>query len=128
MVIIPNPSHNIAALDALAKDYDQILTDSLVGRAQQDSIWRELDRCFAPGQRVLEIDCRTGIDATHLAERGVAMWVCEGSPRMLEVAHRRINSAHLCAPVRLFCMTAQEIARLHDQGPFDGAFCNWGGL
>jgi SAM-dependent methyltransferase len=128
MAIISNPSNNIAALDALAKDYDQILPYSLVGRAQQNSVWRELDRCFASGQRVLEIDCRTGVDATHLAERGVAVWACEGSPRMLEVAGRRIGSAHLCAPVNLFCLTAREISRLQDQGPFGGAFCNWGGL
>ena len=121
-------SSNVAARDALAKVYDQILPHSLVGRAQQDSVWRELDRCYLPGQRVIEIDSSTGVDATHLAERGVTVWACEGSSRMLEVARGRINSSHLRAPVKLICLTAQEIARLQDQGPFDGAYCNWGGL
>jgi SAM-dependent methyltransferase len=86
MAIISNASNYIAARDALAKDYDAILPNPVVDRAQQDSVWRELDRCFLPSQRVLEIDCSTGIDAAHLAERGVAVWACEGSPRMLELA------------------------------------------
>jgi len=123
-----NPSNNVTARDALAKDYDQILPDSLLGRAQQESVWRELDRCFSPGDRVFEVDCSTGVDAAHLAERGVTVLACEGSPRMLEVARRRIESAQLRPRVSLFCLMAHEISHLHDQGPFDGAFWNWGGL
>ncbi|MGH9436978.1 MAG: class I SAM-dependent methyltransferase [Terriglobia bacterium] len=128
MACISNTSNYVAARDALAKDYDQILPNSMVGRAQQDSVWRELDGCFAVGQRVLEIDCSTGVDTTHLAERGVSVWACEGSSRMLEVARHRIDSSHLRAPVVLHRITAHEIARLLGDRPFDGAFCNWGAL
>jgi ubiquinone/menaquinone biosynthesis C-methylase UbiE len=128
MPMVSKPSENIAARDALAKDYDRILPESLLGRAQQESIWRELDRCYLPGQRVIEIDCATGVDTLHLAERGVSVWACEGSPRMLEMARRRIASASPPAPVTFLPLTASEIASLQDQGPFDGAFCNWGGL
>lgn len=128
MAIISNPSNHITARDVLAKDYDRILPNSLVGRAQQESIWRELDRCFASGQRVLEIDCSTGVDAAHLAERGVSVWACEGSSRMLEAARRRINSAQLRAPVILLRLTVQGVSRLQHEAPFDGVFCNWGGL
>lgn len=128
MAIVTNSSSNTAARDALADDYDQILPNSLVGRAQQNSVWQELDRCYSPGQRVLELDCSTGVDTAHLADRGVSVWACEGSSRMLEKARHRIDSARLRERVTLRCLTLHEICRIEDQGPFDGVFCNWGGL
>ena len=85
-----------APFDAVADEYDARFTNSLIGRAQRESVWREMDRLFRPGQRVLEINCGTGVDALHLAARGIQVVACDASPEMIAVARRRLDaSAHV---------------------------------
>jgi len=126
------PDSRIAAghapFDAVADRYDESFTHSLIGRAQRRQVWQELDRVFAPGQRILEINCGTGVDAVHLAARGVEVWACDSSSRMLEVARRRVESAWLAADVHLHPVATEQLQSLRPGGSFDGAFSNFGGL
>jgi ubiquinone/menaquinone biosynthesis C-methylase UbiE len=117
-----------APFDQVAETYDTVFTNSLIGRAQRDSVWRELDRCFHPGQRILEINCGTGVDAVHLANRGVKVLACDVAPRMIQVARERLGAAPGGARVDFRVLPTEQIAALAGQGPFDGAFSNFGGL
>ena len=88
-VQIPNSRQltpSAVAHNAIAETLDQVFTYSVTGRAQRDIVWRELDRCFHPGQRVLELDCGTGVDAAHLASRGVEVYACEESSKLRDLA------------------------------------------
>lgn len=118
----------VAPFDHIAETYDAIFTDSLIGRAQRDSVWRELDRCFRPGQRILELNCGTGVDAVHLAERGVKVLACDAAPRMIEVGRRRLGSLASGMGVEFRVLSTEQLARLECEGPFEGAFSNFGGL
>jgi SAM-dependent methyltransferase len=107
--------------DAMAVDYDDAFTDSLVGRTMRDAVWRRLDVVFAAGDRVLELNCGTGVDAAHLAQRGVEVLATDASPTMVEAARRRGVDAHVCR--------AEEIdSFVADRAPFDGALSDFGGL
>ena len=44
---------SMAVFDAIAERYDSIFTESVIGRAQRQAVWRELEPMLAPGQRVL---------------------------------------------------------------------------
>ncbi|HET7841684.1 MAG TPA: methyltransferase domain-containing protein, partial [Terriglobia bacterium] len=79
-----------AAFDALAESYDDAFTNTLIGRAQRACVWGEIDRHFKPAQTILEINCGTGVDALHLAERGVRVVACDASPGMIAAARRRL--------------------------------------
>lgn len=117
--------------DAVAEAYDDAFTNSRVGRAQRDAVWEELDRVFQPGQRVLEINCGTGVDAVHLASRGVEVLACDAAPRMIEVARRRLLRANLGAGAEFRTLATEEIGKLCEAAPsrlFDGAFSNFAGL
>jgi SAM-dependent methyltransferase len=118
----------VAPFDTIAEAYDRIFTDSVIGRAQRDSVWRELDRTFHSGQRLLELNCGTGVDAAYLAGRGVEILACDVSAGMIEVARRRLALAPLRATVRLERKATEDLASLEHEGPFDGAFSNFGGL
>lgn len=113
-----------APFDALAESYDRIFTDSLIGRAQRDATWRQLDRTFLPGQRVLELNCGTGVDALHLAERGVQVDAFDVSAAMISVAKRRLGSGRL--PVRFGTLATEDLGAI--DSVYDGAFSNFGGL
>jgi SAM-dependent methyltransferase len=122
------PTLTAEALDSIAESYDVTSANSVTIRTQRELIWRELDRSFLFGQRVIEHDCRTALDVVHLSARGVEMWACEESAGMLEIARRRVDSSTLHAPVHLHRLPTSEIAKLGDCGPFDGAFSNFGAL
>lgn len=117
-----------SAFDAVAETYDQTFAESCIGRAQREAVWHVLDRVFRPGQRILEINCGTGVDAVWLAGRGVSVLGCDVAPRMIEVARRRAQQARTAAPVEFRVLATEEITRIRDEAPFDGVLSNFAGL
>lgn len=114
-----------APFDALAESYDHIFTDSLIGRAQRSATWRHLDSAFLPGQRVIELNCGTGVDALHLAERGVRVDAFDVSAAMIGMANRRLAESRRL-PARFEVLATEELGAL--DSVYDGAFSNFGGL
>ncbi|MBI1940383.1 MAG: methyltransferase domain-containing protein [Acidobacteria bacterium] len=114
--------------DRLADGYDEIFTNSAVGRAQRSQVWEEADRLFRPGQRILEINCGTGVDAMHLASRGVEVVACDASPRMIATARARLAEAVHRAGVDFRVLATEEIALLKETESFDGLLSNFAGL
>jgi ubiquinone/menaquinone biosynthesis C-methylase UbiE len=114
--------------DAVADSYDQTFAESLVGRAQREVVWAALDRLFRPRQRILEINCGTGVDAVRLASRGVSVVACDVAPRMIEVARRRALAARPEASVEFRVLATEEIGRIRAEAPFDGVLSNFAGL
>jgi ubiquinone/menaquinone biosynthesis C-methylase UbiE len=117
-----------APFDVVAGTYDDKFSSSAIGRAQRRSIWREMDRTFKEGQRILEINCGTGIDALHLAGRGVAVMACDSAPGMIAVARQRLDATSNRSPVDFRCLPTEQIALLQREGPYDGILSNFSGL
>lgn len=112
--------------DTLAAGYDGAFTDTIVGRRMRAVVWQRCAARFAPGMRVLEINCGTGEDAIHLAHRGVRVLATDSSPAMLERARAKVTAAGLGSLVDVAAL------RIEDVGPhvgrFDGVLSNFGGL
>jgi ubiquinone/menaquinone biosynthesis C-methylase UbiE len=117
-----------SAFDELAGTYDATFTDSAVGTAQRRSVWTEIDRTFQPGQRILEINCGTGVDALHLAQQGVEVVACDSAPAMIAVAQQRLGQTKSRAPVDFRVLATEQIGELRNEGPFDGVLSNFAGL
>lgn len=115
-----------AVFDQIAERYDSVFTNSTIGRAQRNAVWRELRREFRYGQRVLEINCGTGEDALMLARSGVAVDACDVSQAMIDVAHRRACNEVAEAKVTFRVLAAEELGAIRES--YDGAFSNFGGL
>jgi|SRR5579863_9808579 len=112
----------------VATTYDQVFPCARIGQAQREVVWGELDRIFHSGQRVLELNCGTGIDALHLAQQGVRVVACDLAPQMIEIARHRANSSK-CGELIEFCVLPTErIAELCNDAPFDGVLSNFSGL
>src|SRR5208282_6229160 len=77
------------AFDRAAGSYDELFTRSTIGQAQRKQVWERLLRVFAPGERILELNCGTGEDARFLARQGRSIVACDASMEMIEVARRR---------------------------------------
>ncbi len=118
--------NTVTAFDQLARSYDAVFTDSVLGRLYRDAAWRWLDAAFTAGDQVLEIGCGTGEDAVHLARRGVRVVATDPAPEMIEVTRAKADAAGLGALVTALRMDAGRIREL--PAGFDGAFSSFGAL
>jgi SAM-dependent methyltransferase len=111
-----------------AETYPQAFTGTLVGKMWRDTVWRGLDAAFAPGLRVLELNCGTGIDAFHLAQRGVSVSACDISSRMIEMARKSAIATDGSDLIDFRVLPTEQLSDLKGEAIFDGAFSNFSGL
>lgn len=112
-----------AAFDAIAAEYDAVFSNSHIGRAQRQVVWKMMDRVFWPGQHILEINCGTGVDALHMANRGLRVHACDASAAMVDAARRRLRGI---GTVEVERRATEDLATLSQT--FDGLLSNFGGL
>jgi ubiquinone/menaquinone biosynthesis C-methylase UbiE len=117
-----------AAFDRIAHDYDRRFTDSLIGRAQRDAVWKVLARTFRKNDKILELNCGTGEDAIYLAGNGISVVALDASQQMIARANQRLQHESPQLPA-VFCELATErIGELGSEAHFDGVFSNFSGL
>jgi SAM-dependent methyltransferase len=116
--------------DILAPDYDDQFDASLLGSLMRRAVRRRLDARFAPGDRLLELNCGTGEDAVYLGTRGVRVFATDASQGMVDVACRKVERAGLVDFVQVGRRSIEDVAEgaLPDIRPFDGLLSNFGGL
>jgi ubiquinone/menaquinone biosynthesis C-methylase UbiE len=117
-----------AAFDRIAQDYDQIFTNTFVGRAQRNAVWKVLARTFRKNDKILELNCGTGEDAIFLAGNGISVFALDASPQMIARADQRRQNNSPQIPVVFRELSTERIGELHPETPFDGAFSNFSGL
>ncbi|MEM6337029.1 MAG: methyltransferase domain-containing protein [Bacteroidota bacterium] len=114
-----------APFTTAAAGYDTGFSDTRLGRWVREMAWRYVDAAFQPGDQVLEIAAGTGVDALHLAERGVQVTVTDQAEAMVDVARERFLRAG--EPFAGHTVDLDEPETL-PIGPFDGVLSNFGGL
>jgi ubiquinone/menaquinone biosynthesis C-methylase UbiE len=117
-----------AAFDRIAQNYDQIFTDSLIGRAQRDAVWAVLTRTFKKHDNILELNCGTGEDAIFLAGNDISVFASDASEQMIARAEQHLRSLSPKLPATFCELSIERIGELHPETPFDGAFSNFSGL
>ncbi|RZU43115.1 class I SAM-dependent methyltransferase [Edaphobacter modestus] len=123
----PGPAAAVA-FDRIAQDYDQRFTDSLIGRAQREAVWKVLTRTFRTNDNILELNCGTGEDAIFLAGNGISVFALDASRQMIARAQQRLQHTAPRLPV-VFCeLPTERIGELRPEMQFDGAFSNFSGL
>ena len=108
----------ISPFHQIAPRYAELWSETSKGRAQREQVWREIDRLFKAGDRVLDLGCGTGDDAVHLMSRGVSALGIDSAPGMVEIARTRGVAAKR--------MAIEVLGSLEDV--FDGAISNFGAL
>jgi SAM-dependent methyltransferase len=128
----PVPSASLeltqAYWNAAAETYKQAFTGTLVGKMWRQAVWQELDTTFQAGSYVLELNCGTGIDAIHLAQRGVSVLACDISSRMIELARQNAVEKGLEKHLEFRVLPTEQLGTLQAGTMFDGAFSNFSGL
>ena len=128
----PALSPAAAAFDTIAAAFDERFGAWRSVEAQRRAVRRQLLDAFPPGAHVLELGGGTGEDAAFLADHGRRVLLTDASPRMVEVARRKLAdrrapaSARVCAAEGMEALAAERTAA--GAPPFDGAFSNFAAL
>lgn len=111
-----------AAFDSVAADYDGPRGNNAAIQDMRDEMWRWLDATFAPGSRLIDLGCGTGLDAVHLAQAGHRVLATDWSPGMVARTRERALTAGLADRVRALDVGAHELHRLtgHELGTDSG--------
>lgn len=124
-----DPTHVAQAYwDTAAETYVRDFSGTRIGETRRHAVWRRLDKIFSPGQKLLELNCGTGIDAVHLAERGIQLVACDISSHMIELARQLAASTNTGKLIDFKVLSNEEIGSLKGENVFDGAFSNFCGL
>lgn len=116
------------AFDSVAADYDGPRGNNTLIQDMRTEMWRWLDATFAPGSRLIDLGCGTGLDAIHLAKQGHCVTATDWSPRMIERTADRAAREAVADNVQAIAVGAHELHRLDGRNLFDGAYSNLGPL
>jgi ubiquinone/menaquinone biosynthesis C-methylase UbiE len=116
------------AFDSVAADYDGPRGNNGAIQDMRNEMWRWLDATFAPGGRLIDLGCGTGLDAIRMAQRGHHVTATDWSPQMVQRTHVRAGRERLTDRVRSLAVGAHELHRVDGDGTFDGAYSNLGPL
>ena len=109
--------------ERVAAGYDNVASqyDSQLAQAQwiRQRLWQRMDLLFPQGSTVLDVTAGTGLDALHLAKRGVSVVACDISNGMLE--HLRAKDPNIKTHVI-------DFNKLELDGEFDGVIATFAGL
>jgi SAM-dependent methyltransferase len=114
------------AFDSVAADYDGPRGNNELIQRMRLTLWDTVLGEIAPGGRLLDLGCGTGLDAHEFARRGYDVVASDWSPQMVERTRARAEAAGLRDRLRAVHVGVQELDRI--EGTFDGIYSNFGPL
>ena len=114
--------------DQMAKEYDDIFTKSMIGRAQRGAVWNVLRKTFRSGDHILELNCGTGEDALFLTRNNISVTACDASEQMIQIASRRLRLELPGTAIQFRRLPTECLGELESDIKFDGTFSNFSGL
>lgn len=115
------------AFDSVAADYDGPRGNNALIQRMRETVWRTVTSEVAPGGRLLDLGCGTGLDAAYFAGRGYQVVATDWSPRMVERTRERAAAGGLSHRLRALTVGIHELDRL-EAGAFDAIYSNFGPL
>ena len=119
-------THVRDAFDRHAFEYDTWFSEKPLAREIRRRTWEVMDRFFDAGNRVLDLGCGTGEDATHLAGRGVHVRAVDVSSAMLSRLWEKARRLELDRFID--CSIADGRFLDFRKGELDGIYSNFGVL
>jgi SAM-dependent methyltransferase len=116
------------AFDSVAADYDGPRGNNASIRDMRSEMWHWLDATFAPGSRLIDIGCGTGLDAIRMAQLGHHVTATDWSLQMVQRTSDRAERELLTSRVQAIAVGGHELRRLDGAGTYNGAYSNLGPL
>lgn len=117
-----------AAFSKQAPAFDRIDEENALIVWMRERIHRQVMQYLAPGDRLLELNCGTGIDALFFASKNIRVHATDNAPGMLEQLRRKVEEAGLEDRVTLQRCSFNNLGQIGTAPAFDHVFSDFGGL
>lgn len=117
----------MADFDHIANQYDTDFTHSVIGKAQRQLVYHQLEKLQMDwgSSTILELNCGTGQDAIYFAQKGANVLATDISPEMVLVTQEKTKQG---SNVSAELLDINELASFHPGRKYDLIFSNFGGL
>lgn len=123
------PMNEMPAFDAIAAEYDESFSDSLIGWEQRQLSRHWLKKILTSEKKleILEINCGTGDDALWLGSLGHTVIATDQSTAMIEKAEKKLSLTDQ-RNVRFISCSFENLGNQFGRQQFDLIFSNFSGL
>ena len=115
------------SFDPVAAEYDNTFSNTAIGKAQRNIIWKHLEQPPLQNKKILELNCGTGEDAIFLA-RNKTVTATDASSGMLKIVEEKILKNNLTSNCKTILWDMNEPFPVKPEDKFDLIFSNFGGL
>ncbi len=115
------------AFSRQSSEFDEIDKLNPVIERMRKQVHTHLLSLLKPGNRILELNAGTGIDAIFLAQQGFEVYATDNAEGMLSVFEKKIKQLNLTQKIQLQKISFNQLKDLN-AGAFDHVFSNFGGL
>jgi len=116
--------------DKIAPAYDELFTDTPIGKLQRNIVRKYLDATFPANKQisVLELNCGTGEDAVYFAKKGYSVTATDVSDEMLKLTEEKINKYGVAGNCSVKKLDLSKPYDFNFTQKFDLIFSNFGGI
>jgi ubiquinone/menaquinone biosynthesis C-methylase UbiE len=123
-----NTIENIGeAFSRQSESYDLADRKNVILQWMRQQVYSHCIKYFHPGEKILELNCGTGIDAIYFAEKGLKVHATDISDGMLAELRRKIEIRNLQRNITPQKLSFFELNVL-PQRSYNHVFSNFGGL
>jgi ubiquinone/menaquinone biosynthesis C-methylase UbiE len=121
------PRHTKEAFDSAAGSYDSYENNNEILQWMRSVVHKVYLDSLKPGEKVLELNCGTGIDALFLAENNIKVFATDISPKMISIVKQKSAVANNKNIIGIETASFDVIDKVNETG-FDAVVSNFGGL
>lgn len=119
--------HTKDSFNKIADTFDEDDSANEILQWMRNSVYEIYFSYFKKGDRLLELNAGTGIDAVYLASNGIKMIATDISNEMIEKIKLKIREKNLQEMIRAENISFDEL-NIIEENNFDGTVSNFGGL
>ena len=126
--MIPDQFQNVSkAFSRQSSSFDETEAHNEILQWMRKQIHAHCLKYFSPGNRILELNCGTGIDAVFFAEHGMQVHATDIAEGMLEELNKKIDQKNLRDKITTQQCSFTELPSISNYN-FDHIFSDFGGL
>ena len=115
------------SFDPVADLYDETFSNTRIGKAQRDIVWKYLRKKNLINKNILELNCGTGVDAIYLAQKN-RVTATDASEVMLGITEAKIYQDDLQSNCKTILWNLNDQFTGDKEEKYDLIFSNFGGL
>ena len=119
--------HTKDSFNKVADTFDEEDSSNAILQWMRNTVYEIYLSYFKKGDKLLELNAGTGIDAVYLASRGIKVHATDISNEMIEKLRAKIESGNLHDMIKTDNVSFAEIDKI-EESDFDGVISNFGGL